>query len=195
MYRKTASFVNRGLVLLFVLALLAVSLPQPALAATCSRNYTVVAGDTISNVAETFKVSVQELATANTLASPYTIFVGQVLCIPATAATTTSTTTTTSSSNNTNNDPTLELSIIGNKLLIEGSHFGDRNTFYVRAGEKGSQSNKSIKLGRVRSLKDGLVDGLFLLPKGLRNTKIIVVCLKNVENDDLFCGRIVQSKK
>jgi hypothetical protein len=194
--QKQVNFIAAGLGLLLVLALLALSLPGPALAATCSRNYTVASGDTISKIAETYKVSVQELATANSLTTPYTIYIGQVLCIPATTSTSTSTssssTSSSSTSSSTSSGPTLELSIIGNKILLEGSHFPGQNTYYVRIGEK--NSTKSQKLGRVRSLKDGLVDGFFLLPKPLRQARVIEICLKNVENDDLFCERLVQPR-
>jgi LysM repeat protein len=191
--QKEVNFVAIGMILLLVLALLVLTLPGPALAQTCSRNYTVASGDTISNIAETFNVTVQQLATANSLTTPYTIYIGQVLCIPATSSTSTSTSTSSSSSSSsTSSSPTLELSIIGNKILLEGSHFPGQNTYYVRIGEK--NSTKSQKLGRVRSLKDGLVDGFFLLPKGLRQARVIEVCLKNVENDDLFCERLTQPK-
>jgi LysM repeat protein len=190
--KKGVNFVATSMILLLVLALLVLSLPGPALAQTCSRNYTVASGDTISNIAETFNVTVQELATANSLTTPYTIFIGQVLCIPATASTSTTTSTSSSSSSTTSSGPALELSIIGNKILLEGSGFPGQNTYYVRIGEK--NSTRSQKLGRVRSLKDGLVDGFFLLPKGLRKARVIEVCLKNVENDDRFCERLTQPK-
>lgn len=53
----------------------------PAAGGTTS--YTVVAGDTLSAIAQRFKVSMATLVALNGLANPNLIFVGQVLKIPA----------------------------------------------------------------------------------------------------------------
>jgi murein DD-endopeptidase MepM/ murein hydrolase activator NlpD len=182
-----------GLVsLLLAFALLVVSLPQPAAAQTCSRNHTVAAGETVSNIAETYKITTAELAAANNLKEPYTIYVGQVLCIPASSTTTTTTTTGGSSSTN-KTTPELLVAISGNKILISADNYPKQNTYYVKAGEKGFKYGQWIRLGRVRSRKDGSIDATFLFPKSLRNSRVVEVCLKNITNDDVACKRIAQS--
>jgi LysM repeat protein len=144
-------------------------------------------------VAETYKVTVAALATANELQSPYTIFIGQVLCIPGTTSTTTTSTSTTTSSKD-SKDPVLDLYVVGNKLVIETTNFPKQSTYYVKAGEKNAKGAKWIKLGRLRVRKDGSGDGIYLMPKALRNSRVVEVCIKNNVNDDVACGRIKQGK-
>lgn len=177
---------------LLILALLAGAWPQPASAQTCVRNHTVVAGDTVSNIAETYKVTIAELATANSLVEPYTIYIGQVLCIP--GSTTTTTTSTSGTTSTTSTGPALSLTVFGNKIVVEAEKFPKNATYYVRAGEKDFKHGQWVRLGRVRSRKDGSIDGIFLFPKGLRNSKVVQICLKDVTNDDVFCGRIYLGK-
>lgn len=185
-----ATHLSRLIRLLVLVALLSAALPQPAAAVTCVRNHTVVAGETVSNIAETYKVTTEELAAANNLTTPYTIFVGQILCIPGTATTTTTTGSSTSSSGK--KTPSLSIFIVGNKIVIEASNYPERRTYLVRIGEKDFKYDKWVKLGRVRARKDGSIDGTFLFPKGLRNSRVIVVCLKDVANDDVSCARLRQ---
>ncbi len=80
--------------LLMVAALLAASIPQmayaapaPAVTVTCARYHNVVSGDTISALSVTYDISVAELAAANDLKEPYTLIIGQQLCIPGSATT------------------------------------------------------------------------------------------------------------
>lgn len=51
--------------------------------AAAPRQYTVVAGDTLTNIAARFGVSMQDIVIANGIANPNTLSVGQVLIIPA----------------------------------------------------------------------------------------------------------------
>jgi hypothetical protein len=76
-----------GVLLVFLMSVFAVIIPQPVVASnleqsTCAARHTVKAGETISSIAEQYGVTWQEIAQANNLQDPYTIFVGQVLCIP-----------------------------------------------------------------------------------------------------------------
>lgn len=188
--------VSKMLAVLLALALLAASLPpEPAAArstaaATCVKNYTVVSGDTLSKIALTFDVAQQDLITANDLKSPYTIFVGQTLCIPGTA-TTTATTTSTSSSDK---SPKLVVTIANNHIEVTAVNFPKKNIYYVKAGEKDFIYGKWIKLGRIKARKDGTLYGLFLEPKGLRNSVVVEVCLKNAVTDEATCTRVRQGK-
>jgi LysM repeat protein len=68
---------------LLSLTLLVSALPQmPAAAVTCKFKHTVEAGDTIQYLANLYSVGWEQIANANDLLPPYTITVGQVLCIP-----------------------------------------------------------------------------------------------------------------
>lgn len=70
-----------------VLALLAVALlagmtTGQAHAATLSRSYTIVYGDTLSGIASEFGTSVDALVAANGIANPNLIYAGQTITIP-----------------------------------------------------------------------------------------------------------------
>src|SRR5512141_2716420 len=95
---QAPSRLARILSYLVVLAFLVSAVPQPALAATsatCSKSYTVVAGDTLSSIATKYNTTVAILAQLNDLKHAYGLTIGQKICLPA-SATTPSTTTTTS---------------------------------------------------------------------------------------------------
>ena len=189
--------VRKMLGVLLVLALLAGVLPplsaaaRSTAAATCVKNYTVASGDTLSKLALTYDVAQQDLITANDLKSPYTIYVGQVLCIPGTATTTTTTAANTSSSDK---SPKMVVTIANNHIEVNGANFSKKNVYYVKAGEKDFIYGEWIKLGRVKVRKDGTLYGLFLEPKSLRNSVTVVVCLKNATTDEAPCERVRQGK-
>jgi murein DD-endopeptidase MepM/ murein hydrolase activator NlpD len=191
--RKLAVMSGRALMILVVLAVTASLLPAPALAAppavTCVKNYVVAAGDTLSKIAYNNKLTVTELAAANNLKEPYTLQVGQNLCIPGTATTTTSSTTSSSK------DPLLVITLEGNKIVLAAANYPVKNIYNVKAGEKGFTGKKMLRLGRVKASKEGAFNSTFLWPKSLRNSKIIEICLKNVETDEAICQRILNGKQ
>ncbi len=67
-------------------------------AVSCSSYYTVVSGDTLSQIAERYDSSVQSIALANSIPDVNLIFPGQRFCIPAGATTAPSQVTTTPTS-------------------------------------------------------------------------------------------------
>jgi murein DD-endopeptidase MepM/ murein hydrolase activator NlpD len=169
-----------------VLAMLMSALPGVALAAepaqSCTANYTVKSGDTLSSIAATYSVNWQDIATANNLASPYVLTIGQALCVPGAAATTTSTGTTTTTATK-----GFTLAMAGNRLVITVTKFSKKATYYVRANDGSRDNNIWLRLGRLRVDKNGNAKVSFQVPKGLRNTTEMAVCLKNVRNDDVSC--------
>ena len=62
--------------------------PAPAAKPTSSTAYTVVAGDTLSSIASRHGTTVAAIATANGIANPSFIRIGQVLSVPVAAAST-----------------------------------------------------------------------------------------------------------
>jgi LysM repeat protein len=69
-----------------VLRLSGSSAPAPSQPAAGGKTYTVVAGDTLSGIAQRFGTTYQAIAAANGIANPNVINVGQVLTIPGAAA-------------------------------------------------------------------------------------------------------------
>ena len=78
--------VSRWLTVLLLLSLLAALLPLGVGAAKsdakCARYYEVNKNSTLSKIGSAFGFSASQLAYTNQLAKPYTIYVGQKLCIP-----------------------------------------------------------------------------------------------------------------
>jgi nucleoid-associated protein YgaU len=55
---------------------------QPSRPSQCTTTYRVKKGDSLSQIAAHFGVSVNQLAKANGIKNPNRIYAGQVLCIP-----------------------------------------------------------------------------------------------------------------
>ena len=189
---KTSEQTTRHLALivvsvLTVLALLAVVLPQQhagavVLAATCSTYHTVASGETLSSIALKYNVTTTELATANELKEPYTIFVGQRLCIPgspATAVATDSSTTT---------GPTFTVKAGTEPFTVAISTVGypKKSPYFVRASRV-DQPTTSVKLGTMKTNKNGVATRTFRLPRPFRNGVTLNICLKNAFTDDVEC--------
>lgn len=180
----------RGLSLMLALALLAGALPATVQAAapavTCAQNYTVKAGDTLTSIAATYGVTLTELANANNLKDPYTIYVGQVLCIPATAtSTTTSGSTTTSTSGQ-----KLTIERDEKSVVITLSGFPKKSVYYVKGKNAARGDYKWYKFGRVKTGKTGSATVTLKLPKSLRQTDVLLMCLKNAVTDAVVCQTV-----
>jgi spore germination protein YaaH len=170
--------------LLLVFAFLAGTLPQPVMAAvnvTCAKYHTVASGDTLSSISVTYDVSVTEIASANSLTTPYTLYLGQQLCIPGTAATTTTTTSSTPKN-------TWIVERDGNNLVINVANFSKNAIYYVKI-KKGHQGTDEpwTKIGTLKTKKNTDVIREFRLPKNFYNTPLITVCLKQVYSNALMC--------
>jgi len=185
---KRSQTLPRFVGIFLALSLLAGLLPQPArafspaAAQTCNTRYTVKSGDTLSSIALQYKISWTELAAANNLKEPYTIYVGQVLCIP--VASTTSSTGTTSSSNR----ASFSLALKGRFLVITTSNFPKKNLYYVKVSEgRFSQGPEITIVGRlmVRNKPDNVYS--YKLPRELTTVRYLRVCLKNIVTDANTC--------
>ena len=172
--------------LLLVFAFLAGSLPQPVLAAanvTCAKYHTVASGDTLSKISVTYDVSTTELAAANNLTAPYTLFLGQRICIPGTAAT-----TTTTSSSPSSKKAAYTVARDGDSLVLNVANFPKKAVYYVKI-KKGHQNTATpwTKIGVLKTKKNTDVIRSFRLPKSYYDTPLITVCLKQAYSDALLC--------
>ena len=186
--KPTLTVLLGGLVLLALVASLA---PVPAqaapLLATCSQKYTVQAGDTLSSIAFTFGVSVEELASANNLKSPYTIFVGDVLCIPTSA---TSDGDDSDSSSTKKNAFTFERD--GEYITIKGSNLSKKQSYYVKTAKADRKYPVWYKVGLFNNNKNTTLTVIYRLPKSLRDYPDVQVCVKNGTNDLVYCsGKLI----
>lgn len=186
---KRSSRAGRLFSLFLVLAMLMAALPGTAMAAppaqSCSVNYTVKSGDTLSSIAVNYSVNYTDIASANNLTSPYLLTIGQSLCIPG-ATTTTSSTSTTGTTTSTASKG-FTFTVNGNRLVITASKFSKKAIFFVRANDGNRSNTNWHRLGRLRVDKNGNGTFSFQLPRGLRYTTELQVCLKNVRNEKAYC--------
>lgn len=174
--------------LFLVLALLAASAPgalAAPLAATCVKNYVVQSGDTISGIAQTYKLTVAELAAANNLKEPYTLFIGQQLCIPGTATTTTSTTSTSSSSSN----KPISVEFGTNTITVEFTKLTKNNAYMVKVMKVERGELDWVKLGKIKADKKGDGSATFKMPRRLRDATYFQICAKNLTDNKVVCAR------
>jgi LysM repeat protein len=176
--------------LLIITSLVMVSLPGPAAAATCVANYTVQSGDTITSIAASYNVDWRALADANNLKEPYTIVVGQKLCIPAgaTVATATPSTGTTIPANK-----YFTITPLVNYFVnIKTAKLAKTTPYIVRVWEP--DGKMWIRIGRVRTDKNGASNKALRLPKALRDDTLLNFCLKNSWTDAVQCQWVDMTK-
>ncbi len=190
---KRTQIITRLMGVILVLAFLAGSLPQPALAApaaatgTCNTKYTVKSGDSLSSIALQFKITWTELAAANNLKEPYTIYIGQVLCVPIASGTTSGGSSTTGSSNK----ASFSLALKGTFLTISTSNFPAKNFYYVKVSDGRYLQGPTIyKIGMLKVGKNPNHTYAYRLPNELNSADYVMVCLKNVVTDVNTCRSI-----
>ena len=193
MNESTRKVVTGALFVTLIFALLITMVPQPVLAAdsaqtSCVTKHTVKSGETVSSIAVSYGLTWQEVAEANNLKDPYTIYVGQVLCIPE-GATTTPDEPTDGSSSDTVSGPRFTLSGDGVYLNIKTVDYPKQQSHIVRVG-KIAQRIAFIEMeviSRFRTDENGSSDAYIRLPKEYRDS-VLLVCLKNAFTDKTQCN-------
>jgi LysM repeat protein len=168
-----------SIALLVAFALLAASLPRPAQAAVdeaCSKVITVKEGDTIYNLSKKYETTVNKLARANNLEKPYTLTVGQTLCIPKVPE---------PSSNY-----TWSAALKSGQVTISGEKFKQQYPFHIKVRE--DVDEPWYKLGKVTTTKKGELEKKYTLPKGISNAPVLYVCLKDGVTNYLDCKRVLK---
>ena len=84
--KQYSRWVNGGLSFLLALSLLAALIPQPASAKydpdDCAYTYEVRRGATLNSIARAYGTEPKQIVYINEMDPPYTIYMGQRLCIP-----------------------------------------------------------------------------------------------------------------
>lgn len=188
---------TRVLIILLILALMAVSLPQPAKAATCAKAYTVKSGDTLSKIAFDYGVTVEAIAAENNLKSPYLLVIGQTLCLPSSASSGTSTSTSSSSTGTSTSTQKNLITIVdfSKRIGLELSNFPKKTVYYVKVNDAGRRNYVWYRLGTVKTNSSGAAQVSFKLPDKMRNKSTVAVCLKNALTDAVYCTRAYRTFK
>lgn len=178
----------QGVTLLLLVAFAFGLYPQTeaaAVSAACAERYTVQAGDTLTAIAFAYDVTLEELADANGLTDPYVIYIGQVLCIPASS---TSNDSDTDSEADSDDDGDVSVDTDGLYLDVTASDMTKRSIFYVKARSwRNRFPGEWYKLGLLHMGKNSSLTDSYRLPTILREKDALEVCLKDVSNDDLYC--------
>ena len=183
-----------GLALLILLSLLFIGSIQGVAAQSCSTQYKVQSGDTLSSIAVKYGTTVEEIAAANNLTAPYQIFVGQTLCIP--AGTSVEATGTVSSTPSSKTGITITPSGLY-VVTVKASKMAKNTPYYVRIYSGHTRpTGQGTRLGYLKTDKNGDGTKSYGIPvKFYDNTskkigKYITICLKNPWNDASHCQAI-----
>jgi LysM repeat protein len=174
--------------LLIVAALLAALLPfavqpQSAQAATCGVYHIVKAGDTTVKIAQSYDIKWKEIARANSLKAPYRLTVGQQLCIPIEAPVNVAAENAA--------DIKMTASVVGNTIQVSVRGLSARQAYNVKVRDADLSIGGWHKVGVLKAKRTDTFSGTYILPRDLRSTIYLQVCLKNATNDDLACRTVV----
>ena len=191
---STRKVVHRVMLAVVLIALAVSMLPQPTQAAdlaqtACVTKHTVVAGETLSSIASEYGITWQELADANNLTDPYTIYVGQVLCIPE-GAETPEDADDSSESTASGTGPRFDVEFVDDVYIRIGvAEYAANQSHLVKAGEFVQRwaFTRLAVIDRFRTDKNGNADVLVRLPQDYRDVPLII-CLKNAFTDKTQCG-------
>lgn len=204
--KKVKYILNGTVSILFVLALLAAALPQTAQAAAsaCAKNYTVVAGDTLSGIAAANNSTVQDLANANNLTSPYVLTIGQSLCVPGSASTSTTGSTGTSATSSSESStsasstvtttnttaPALIITRTTRGFTLQARNLTAKGSYIVKVGEGRYGITDWIRLTRLHANKTGSAEKTYRLDREMRAADILTICVKNATTDQTLCSTV-----
>jgi murein DD-endopeptidase MepM/ murein hydrolase activator NlpD len=175
--------------LMLIATLMATAFPPqaPVLAADCAVSHTVVSGDTLSSIALKYNTTVAAIAAENNLKEPYTLQIGQTLCIPGASTSSSSSSSTTTTSTSTKPSFTVTFLPSGRHITVKTANYPKKNTFVVNTSGQGTAK---YHLGLLKTTKSNTsVQKTYQLPKPLRGAGEVTVCLKNKQYDNLQCNR------
>jgi len=197
-YLKIALFV------LITMAFVAGALPQKAVAAQCVDYYTVREGDTTPKISQTYGLKWREIADPNGLPRYWKPVEGTELCIPPGGDTSSSSSTTTTSSSTTSSttlssgtsvpgytNAIFTAGVVGNKVTVNGSNFPKKASFFVKVRDGNARIGGWEKLGTFNIPKKTNKQQTYTLPKDLKGSIYIDVCLKNASTDELVCRKVL----
>jgi LysM repeat protein len=180
------------------LALLAAILPQPVQAATCRAYYTVQKGDTTPYISHTFNLKWRDIAGVNDMDPGDKLTVGQRLCIPPESASTKEESSTTSSGNKTkvrvpetDSKAVVLVSISGGRIGLTTKSFSVNHTYLVKTRDATTNVGGWYKIEVINVKKSKTQNFNFNVPKDLRSTTTLSVCLKDIYTDELICRQSI----
>lgn len=176
--------------LAIALALALAVLPTPAQAVgVCLSYYTVQEGDTTPRIAHLYGIKWRQIAEANNMKPPYKIKTGDVLCVPAEGGATNVSQTVVSSSS------AYAVSVV-NALIsvkIRADNDEDRYIYTIKVRDGNASIGGWYKLDTVKIKKNDTYLNYYSVPKELRSSLYLQVCLKDNLTDDLTCKTVLRA--
>lgn len=185
--KRLSFWISRGVTILLALSLLAAFIPQPASAKydpdDCAYTYEVRRGATLTSIARAYGTQPKQIVYINEMDPPYTIYVGQRLCIP--------------------EKDKKDLSKLaskyanaaavyftagrsGNDIIIYTYNY-PKTTVQIKGENAGASGWKLVDIGTINIARIGNRQVLrFRLPPELRVKKLLI-CLKSKKSGYLQC--------
>ena len=165
-----------------ILALVAGALPtSSAQAVACKFKHKVEAGETLIYIGFLYQLNWYDIAEANDINPPYTLTVGQKLCIPGGSKPS----TTTSTSKSDKNKPTMTVIPGVGHILLSVENFSAKTVYYVRIFP--GNWPISYRIGHFKTNKEGDYTNYFNVPSYVPRSAVMKVCVKNVWTDKASC--------
>jgi hypothetical protein len=178
-YRRVGILV--GAILLCLALLVGIARAQSPSA--CLDRFLVRPGDSLTGIANIYGFDWKVIAELNDLRSPYDLYAGQWLCLPAKVGAEAAAKTPHPS-----RAPRWTVRISANRVEIQSFNFPAKNAYVVKASDSQAPADEpGYKLGTLRTKKGGDLLARFSLPEELRETAQIEICLKNATSDELTC--------
>jgi hypothetical protein len=179
-----------------VLAMLAIFLPQTALAATnCQSYYTFRPGDTTPSISQFYGFKWKDIAAVNGMKANEKPSVGQVLCIPAQSSTNSKKATNAPSATHNNGEflPPSESSavftvhITNHQINTTLSNFIYYHVYKVKVRDASNANGNWYNLGKITIITLARQSFSFEVPKDLIRTTHLSVCFKDQISGALVC--------
>lgn len=186
MNNPTFSKLSRVISIFVLLAVFVAAFPAPVQAAPeaadCDRYHRVRYGQTVKKVAKLYGMDWQEIVKANNLTDPYTLTVGQRLCIPVVKKSSSTSDTKATFSAIVTKDKDVQITLNSNKKS---------QTFFVRVGPNVANNRIWYKVGKISSKTSGTTTRSFDIPTKLTRHGSLQVCLKNTVTDSVVCATVL----
>lgn len=179
----------RGVMVVLAIAVVISLLPQMAFAATvaqpdCDFDYEVMRGDTLARIGTKFGISANQIVYANKWKKPYTIYVGQSICIPDT----TKSGLAKLESKYANAQAVFFTAGRADKDILLYTYNYPKTTVLVKVDDASDSARKFYTLGTVNIASVGNKKALrFRLPTALQNSSKLYICLKDKTTSYLQC--------
>jgi LysM repeat protein len=188
--RPLQRWLARGLFIFLAIAVVFSVLPPRASAATlakpeCDYTYEVKRGDTLANIGDYFGIGANQIVYANEWKRPpYTIYVGQSICIPDT----TKSGLAKLASKYANAQAVFFTAGRADKDILVYTYNYPKTTVLVKVDNASDPARKFYTLGTINIASVGNKKALRLrLPTELQNASQLYICLKDKKTSYLQC--------